>query len=359
MTSRPIHWRDLPILHRFRNRSVFLDTALVLTRGPLLVPGALVSYVMPSMGITTYTCCGRDDSKGVVFGQFIHLKDAPFAQLTFLSPNNALASPNLSILLDALMVEAGNQGAFRLLAHVDEKNQAFEALRRSSFAVYTRQRIWRFSGASLESPGKNDEQESLLSDQLSDVTEGSSGLESGPSVDTAQPIFWRTARSRDNHSIRTLYNNVVPGLVQQVEPFLMSGSPKGLVYIQDDEILAYVNLIYGSRGIWVQPFVHPSAQELTQQFLSLIHHLPNRRSRPVYVCVRSYQSWLESALEALGARPGPRQAVMVKHLAVVQKVTQQVTLPVLEAGHPEITASITRVDQINQRDIIYGTEKNN
>jgi hypothetical protein len=48
-------------------------------------------------------------------------------------------------------------------------------------------------------------------------------------------------------------------------------------------------------------------------------HLPDRRNRPVYVCVRSYQAWLEPVLADLGAKAGQRQAVMVKHLARLVK----------------------------------------
>jgi hypothetical protein len=343
MITRPIHWRDLPLLYRYRNRSVFLDSALVLTRGSLLFPGALVSYVIPSMGITTYVCSTEEDHKKALFGQFIHQREAPFAQLTFLAPYHALASPGFALLLDTLMVRAGEQGIFRLLAHVDEKNHAFEALRHSSFAVYTRQRIWKFIGQDHEHPDETGK----TGDQSKD-----------PAEKPSREFRWRTARSGDAHSIRTLYNNVVPGLVQQVEPFSMTNSPKGMVYVQGNEVLAYVNLLYGPRGIWVQPFVHPDAQEVLHQFLSLIHQLPHRRSRPVYVCIRSYQSWLESALESLGARSGPRQAVMVKQLAVVQKVTHPVTRPVLEAGQPEITTSITRVDNNYQREFMYGTKEN-
>jgi hypothetical protein len=39
------------------------------------------------------------------------------------------------------------------------------------------------------------------------------------------------------------------------------------------------------------------------------------------VAVRSYQAWLESALEQLGAQPMPSQVLMVKHLVNVQRAT--------------------------------------
>ena len=42
----------------------------------------------------------------------------------------------------------------------------------------------------------------------------------------------------------------------------------------------------------------------------------------MYVCVRSYQAWLEPVLADLGAKGADRQAVMVKHLAHLVKDAQ-------------------------------------
>jgi hypothetical protein len=41
--------------------------------------------------------------------------------------------------------------------------------------------------------------------------------------------------------------------------------------------------------------------------------------------VRSYQAWLESVLEDLDAQAGPRQAVMVRRLAKLQKVEERIS----------------------------------
>ena len=53
MTVRPFDWRDLGYLHHIRSQSVYLDSALLLTRGSHLVPGALFSYLAPGLGIFT------------------------------------------------------------------------------------------------------------------------------------------------------------------------------------------------------------------------------------------------------------------------------------------------------------------
>jgi hypothetical protein len=74
----------------------------------------------------------------------------------------------------------------------------------------------------------------------------------------------------------------------------------------------------------------------------LFQSISARYSQPVYVCIRSYQSWLEVDIEKLGAQAGPQQAVLVKHLAIAQKALRPVTLPALDGSQPEITAPVAR-----------------
>ncbi len=313
MSVRAFDWRDLPALYACRNQSVFLDSALVLTRGPLTVAGALFSYAVPSLGVTTVAHTPNGNNKSDLFGQVIQRRGSPFAHLTFLSPISGLEAPEFGEVLDALMSKSSEQGAFRLLADVDEHTPAFESLRRASFAIYTRQRLWQDNSQSKE--------------------KGEPETQNTP---------WRNASQKDLSAIRTLYNNLVPGLVQQVEPFTVSQRLNGLVFFQDGNLVAFAELNYGPRGIWVQPFIHPDTEDVTGRLQSLLASLPNRRSRPVYVCVRSYQSWLEPALEEMDASAGSQQAVMVKHLAVAQRVLQPVTVTSLETGQAEITTPIVR-----------------
>ena len=70
------------------------------------------------------------------------------------------------------------------------------------------------------------------------------------------------------------------------------------------------------------PLIHPDAANVGARLSALVRGLSNRGARPVYLCVRSYQTWLEPVLEDLGASAGPRQAVMVKHLARLVKEGQ-------------------------------------
>jgi hypothetical protein len=83
-------------------------------------------------------------------------------------------------------------------------------------------------------------------------------------------------------------------------------------------------------GIVLSPLIHPEATDVSEKLASLIAHLPDRRNRPVYVCVRSYQAWLEPVLADLGAQGADRQAIMVKHLARLVKEGQ--TVPAVPSG---------------------------
>lgn len=299
---------------RYRQRGLFLDSAQLLTRGPMQVPtGALLSYIAPATGIFTYLC-SKDGSGPPLLGQATHNWGAQYARLTFLAPEAALDSAALAVLIEHLIARVGERGALRVLAEVDECSMAFEALRRISFAIYARQRLWRLTGK--------------------------------PAV-AACPTSWQESCGRDGLAIRSLYGNLVPGMVQQAES-LNGENMHGMVFRHKDDLLGYAEIKTGPRGIWIQPFLHPDVEEAACRLASLVENLPNRRSRPVYLCIRSYQSWLESAVTDLGADPGPLQAVMVKHLAVPIKAARAFTLRRIEGKQPEVTTPFARSENKTQ-----------
>jgi hypothetical protein len=311
MTIRLFDWRDLPLLLRYRQHGLYFDTASLLTRGPMRVPaGAMLSYLAPATGIFTYLSNKKNNNGFPILGQVTHRSGSPFARLSFLAPEAALESSALPELIEYMITQTGKRGVFHLLAEVDEGSVAFEVLRRTSFAIYVRQRIWQLN---LQPPSDG------------------------------QPSYWRAGTVRDIIPVRSLYNNLVPGLVQQIEP-PPNDHLQGLVYMAGDEMLAHVEVKYGPRGIWVQPFFHPDAGEVSTLLCDLLHNLPHRRARPVYLCVRSYQSWLEPHLEEQGAEPSPIQAVMVKHLAISKRVARPFALRTLEGGQHEATAPFVRTE---------------
>jgi len=301
MSIRPLALLDLPYIHSFRDEAVGLDTVRALTRGNPLGAVGLLSYVNPSRHIHSVIANGEEHS---VLGGILHTRDETFAKLYYLAPASQLDHPELPSLIDGLSSQAGTWGAFHVLAEVDETSDAFMALRRTGFSVYAWQRMW----------------------DVSDITE--SGLGEA----------WMRVRSSHLSSVQSLHHQIVPPLLHPIET--QPKSPLG--WMSNNGVLCYVGVTHGVYGIVLMPLIHPEAKDVSDKLASLICNFPGRRNRPVYLCVRSYQAWLEPVLEDLGARPGPRQAVMVKHLAHLVKNGQ--TVPAMPTGVRVQPSRVSKVE---------------
>ena len=301
---RPLALLDLPYLYGFREEAIGLDTARTLTRGNPLGAVGLFAYVNPARHI--YSAIANSENE-TVFGGVIHTREETFAKLLYLAPASRLEHPELPDLIESLSAQAGEWGAFHVLAEVDETSDAFVPLRRAGFSVYAWQRMW----------------------DVSEIAESNSGL------------AWTRVRSVHLPAIQSLYHQIVPPLLHPVEP-----QPRNAVgWMCNEGAKCYVSVTHGVYGIVLTPLIHPEATNVSAKLTALIGNLPDRRNRPVYVCVRSYQAWLEPVLADLGARSGPRQAVMVKHLvhAVKDAAVARATQP---AG---VSVQPSRVNHIESR----------
>jgi hypothetical protein len=284
MSIRPLAIFDLPYVYSFREEAIGLDSARTLTRGNPLGAVGLMAYVNPAKHIYAAIINGSKDS---VLGGIIHTRDETFAKLLYLAPASQLGHPALPELIENLAAQAGEWGAFHVIAEVDERSDAFVPLRRAGFSVYAWQRMWDVS-------------------QIAD---------SGSSVE------WTRVRSIHLPSLQNLYHQIVPPLLQPVEP-----QPNDAMgWMCNEGVKCYVSVSQGVYGIALSPLIHPEATDVGAKLASLVASLPDRRNRPVYVCVRSYQAWLEPVLADLGAQGADREAVMVKHLAHLVKEAQTVT----------------------------------
>ena len=291
MSIRPLALLDLPQLYRLRDEAIGLDTARTLTRGNPLGAVGLFSYVNPVRHIYSALANGEET---LVLGGVIHSRADTFARLLYLAPASQLDHPNLPELIENLSVQAGEWGAFHVLAEVDETSAAFVPLRKAGFAVYAWQRMWDVSEVAEQVPAESE--------------------------------AWARVRSVHLPAVQGLYHQIVPPLLHPVE-----SQPKAPIgWLSNDGAKCYVSVAHGTYGIVLTPLIHPEAREVGNKLAALISHLPDRRNRPVYVCVRSYQAWLEPVLADLGAKPGPRQAVMVKHLA--RLVKEPLTSPAVPSG---------------------------
>jgi hypothetical protein len=304
MTPRPLDLLDLPTLYRYRGEAVSLDAARLLTRGNPLGAAGFMSYFNPARHL--YTAISQENGS-TLFGGVIHSNGDFHARLLYLAPASELTHPSMPSLIEHLAAEAGNWGAFHVLAEVDETSEAFPALRMAGFSVYAWQRIWDISQVAPDNAAH----------------------------------CWARAQSVNLTAIQTLYHQIVPPLLQPVEP--APNRAVGLVCAEGT--YCYVNVTYGLNGILLMPLIHPEATDVATKLSSLLNHLPDRRGRPVYLCVRSYQAWLEPALEDLGAKSTARQAVMVKHLARIVKDEQAVRVP-QPAG---VRVQASRVNHIDHK----------
>lgn len=170
-----------PYVYSFRDEAIGLDTARTLTRGNPLGAVGLFAYVNPVRHIYSAIINGEGQS---VLGGIIHSRNDTFAKLLYLAPSSQLNHPNLPELIENLASQAGAWGAFHVLAEVDERSDAFVALRKAGFSVYAWQRMWN----------------------VSEITEAGSGSD------------WTRVRSVHLPSVQSLYHQIVPPLLHPLSP---------------------------------------------------------------------------------------------------------------------------------------------
>lgn len=278
----------------------------------------LVEILTRSRSIHTLVARPEEGQDPEALGQLHIRENFPQAHLAYVTPEDALDASSGLHLLQAAARTAGQHGCQTLVADVDENSISFEALRKAGFGVYARQRIWR-----LDQPFRGE-------------------LE-------PRGHAWRPEVRNDRNAIRALYLNIVPALVQQVEPPPESNG-RGQVYLEDGEMLGYLDMVRGPRGIWIQPYFHPAAQLSDSLLAGLIQGLTPSASRPIYVCVRSYQGGLVGSLDRLNFTPCSDQAVMVKRLAHPVTNHVQVMLPAIDGTQPEPTATFAHFEnQVNTK----------
>lgn len=280
--TRAVTLVDLPVVTRLIDRGVVLDSDIEFTRDARGLNGAVFSAVLlPQRGVQTLV---TRSGKQTLVGQMRVRGDDHVAQIIYITPDLDADVDDTAWLhiLDAMAREAGRHGAHVLVAEVDEDSTLFETMRTAGFAVYARQQIWR------RQPGPY------------------------PAVDLK--IDLEDVHDADTQAIYSLMANTVPRLIQQVaQPPPDAG---GWVYRKDGRIEAYLMATEGRHGVYIVPYIHPDCSlELAGIFDAALQRVAHHHHKtPVYVCVRRHIGWIASTLEYLDFEPGPRQAVMVRHI---------------------------------------------
>lgn len=256
----------------------------------------------------TGICPAVEESPSLI-GQMQHQKGERSAHLIYFLPNFMDSHPGLSALLDFLSIQAGEMQATNLLAEVRDSDPILETLRKSGFSIYGWETIWRLpvNYSSRENRARNN---------------------------------WAVMTPADETVVRSLYQTLVPPLVQAAEPYSGSETPR-LIYQLNGETNAYIESFAGPNGIYLKPVIHPAVERPADILIELMQ-LFKGLGKPVYLQMRSYQAWLTPALEELNASTTVHFALLVRHLAVPQYATASLRRVAIENRHAETSAPIVQ-----------------
>lgn len=299
MTIRSLDLLDLPIIARYRNEVLTLDSARALTRGHPLGAMGLLAYINPARHLYAAIANGGDTK---LLGGIIHTRGETFAKLLYLAPLSKLDDAQLPELIEHLTKQAGEWNALHVMAEIDETSKVFPALRTAGFSVYAWQRLWDVS--------QIQKTESTVSKE------------------------WKRVQSVDIPAVQNLHYQIVPQLLHPIEP--APNRVRGFVY---ENLKCFANVTAGMYGVVLTPLIHPDEENVAQKIISLLSKFSNKK---IYLNVRSYQTWLEPVLEDLGAKASARQAVMVKHLVRFSKEKNLVRVVPNNVGVQ--TSPISRMD---------------
>ena len=283
--TRAVSLVDLPLVYRLADDGMILDSEIAYTRSQNGPYGASISHIiLPQRSV--HTLISRYDKEAVI-GQFRLKSHDHLATVITIAPSfvdETLDDTMWLHALDAMAAAAGKRGAHMLSAEIDEQSPLFTVMRRTGFAVYARQEIWR------REPDQ-------------------------PFPEQIAPATLSEETDADALDIQLLYSNIVPRLVQPIA--VPSSDSEGLVYRHEHRVQGYIAVSEGKYGIYLMPFLHPDIlfSEASALIAGAIARTAKADRLPVYVCVRRYQDWLEDGLTVLGFRPISQQAVMVRHIA--------------------------------------------
>ncbi len=280
---RPFDLRDVPLIRRLSEQGVAMHSKAAFADGVSPLRDALLNIV--SSDFPTFVYKAGDGGLDGFIQLNMEKGVESRAHLHYISPdvtrNTRAIETAWFALLDQAVQEAGRRGIHSVVAEVDEESDALPILRQANFAIYTRQDIYRL----MEWP------ENALS----------------------LPALTMQQKS-DDWDVQLLYSNIVPRLVQIVNPDPPTSRHGSWVLRENGELTAFVHLHIGSAATWLRLFMHPDAISSADELLTAVLQLiPGKETHPVYASVRRYQGWQQAPLERIGFELVRSQAVMARH----------------------------------------------
>jgi len=308
--ARNIAWKDLYTLLRYQKQQQYLDNTLRLVYNPGLFSSALLSITAPALGF--FTAVHPLDSKHypLLIGQIYHSSASLSARLAFLAPMEESSQAGAGKLLSLLTTQVGERGAVQILAEVPLNVPEENILYQAGFRVYAEQQIWKFPRQCSSGTGNK---------------------------------LWIPISQGDGDQIVSLYQRIIPGAVQRVEPPPAFPKIEGMICWLEGKAVGFAETRFGPKGILVDIILEPELPDMDEYLAALIFNLPYRNTRDVYLRVRSFQERIASALVRAGADPGPEQRAMVKRLAVHYNAKQTFNYQAFEK-QPDITTPISNTE---------------
>jgi hypothetical protein len=304
---RPVRWHDLPLVYRLIGHGVSFDSQFNVTVGEDGLRSSLFRFQSD-----IHATVLRAPRPGLAV--LSYPAGALCAGLAYIAPAlDEKATESMWLrLLDGVTAYAGEQGIGAIRAEVDENDRvAFEALRRTDFAVYTRQTLW----AGL--PTRRAEARAKL----------------------------RRAEPAEIKATAESWNTRVPGLLRQAqvlpdhmaECYLLDErhSPCGLAAVHR-----------GSQRALVDLYMPLESARQVEAILEMLLPLVSKNARQIVFRLRHDMEWLGNPLERLGFDAVGTQVVMIRHtLAHVQHYSFK-TAPAKTGPLP--TAGIVELGQMGE-----------
>ncbi len=242
------------------------------------------------------------------YGQIEKRQTRQFAQMCYLGTLEDPEPEIISKLLEYLITIAGEWESLGVVADLPEISPLFEGFRKAGFTIWARQKVYNLSTSEIK---KNDGE-----------------------------LKWRTWTPNDFSAMYALYKEVIPCVVQSIEPLPRSSMPGLVAYQLNGSLAAYADLVYGPKGIWVQLTASPEAP--ANGFAeSLTQAIPDIYGRPLYISVRSYLPWVESSIEDSGYIHQESQVLLVKHLTLRRQLERSNVKKIFEQSGMEGSLPIT------------------
>jgi hypothetical protein len=208
------------------------------------------------------------------------------ARLNWLLPLGFTEKDPLPELLDNLAMEAGLRGAKFILASSRVDVCLFETLRRSGYCLYGWQSIWDIS------------------------------RRLGKSI--AQQVVWIKPDSRDALELTRIQRKLLSPATQSVSTLALQALPDFALKI-DGVIKGYARVNCYNNKVLIAPVLMHTIQDIVAVLSDLVIKFFSSADK-VYLLQTAESGWLTTDLEKMGAQATPREELLVKHFAAMQKL---------------------------------------